>query len=223
MHPTFIRAYIFCLSIATALYAVALLIPAVRPYPAAFRPLADAPLSSSLAVVTAAERAAPADYQRERFGPGWAASGRCTVRHEVIGKQLAGTVTLQDCMPVGGEFFDPYAGKVESFTHPREVEVDHIFPLSAAWDLGAAGWSDAQRVQFANDPLNLVATSRKLNQDKLDQLPAQWMPPARAGHCWYATQLAAVAAKYHLALPPADQARMRRACWLRSLRTNRLG
>lgn len=223
MHPTFIRTYIFCLAIATAFYAVALLIPAVRPYPAAFRPLADAPLPASLAVVTAAERAAPAAYQRERFGPGWAARGRCTVRHEVIGKQMPDLVYSQDCMPTNGEFFDPYAGKIESFTHPREVEVDHIFPLSAAWDLGGASWSQAQRLEFANDPLNLVATSRKLNQDKLDKLPSEWMPPARAGHCWYATQLAAVAAKYRLALPPADQARMRRACWLRFLRSDRLG
>src|SRR5699024_12715058 len=57
------------------------------------------------------------------------------------------------------------------------IEVDHIFPLSAAWDHGAYQWDDATRQQFANDPLNLVATSRELNQSKSDSLPEEWLPP----------------------------------------------
>ena len=53
---------------------------------------------------------------------------------------MAGTVT------------DPYTGNPLELT--GEVEIDHVFPLSAAWDLGAHGWEPGRREAFANDPRN---------------------------------------------------------------------
>ncbi|NMO01316.1 HNH endonuclease [Gordonia sp. TBRC 11910] len=34
------------------------------------------------------------------------------------------------------------------------VQIDHIVPLSYAWDMGASGWSASQRADLANDPAN---------------------------------------------------------------------
>ena len=93
-----------------------------------------------------------------------------------------------------------------------EVEIDHVFPLSAAWDLGAHSWDDARRLAFANDPRNLVAVHRSVNQQKSDQLPAQWLPPDPAARCWYVQRLAEVAAVYGLALPGEDARVMRAQC-----------
>ncbi|WP_230307870.1 HNH endonuclease family protein [Corynebacterium guaraldiae] len=63
---------------------------------------------------------------------------------------------------------------------------------------------------FANDPLNLVATARNLNQAKSDSLPADWLPPA--DRCDYSQRLAAVARKYQLPLPSRDYVVMRHQC-----------
>lgn len=96
-------------------------------------------------------------------------------------------------------------------TEISPIEIDHIFPLSAAWDMGAHAWEPEKRVAFANDPRNLVAVSRAANQEKSDQLPSEWMPMKDA-HCWYANRLAIVAAAYDLPLPEQDLKLMRSKC-----------
>lgn len=101
-------------------------------------------------------------------------------------------------------------GSVLRAAQSPAVEIDHVFPLSAAWDMGAWGWDNKRKAEFANDPLNLVATDKALNQAKSDSLPSEWLPPAN--RCDYARRLAAVARKYELALPAADVRTMRRQC-----------
>ncbi|AKK02853.1 HNH endonuclease family protein [Corynebacterium epidermidicanis] len=149
------------------------------------------------------------DYQRDRFGDGWVRTGSCTTRHEVLLAQLE-NATLDDCRLSTGSRIDPYGSAQLSPDSP--IEIDHVIPLSAAWDLGAHQWSDEQRLRFANDPNNLVATSRKLNQEKSDQLPAQWLPPRKSARCWYSRKVAFVAASYQLPLPEADIRAMKRTC-----------
>ena len=121
-------------------------------------------------------------------------------------------VPAASCELHAGKLYDPYSGTSIDFDpHERaKVEIDHIFPLAAAWDMGANAWTDSQRQEFANDPLNLIAVSRTQNQAKSDQLPAAWLPPSRDNRCWYVGRLAQVAVKY--ALPLADIAVMRRQC-----------
>lgn len=104
---------------------------------------------------------------------------------------------------------DPYTHRTVPVS---DVEIDHIFPLSAAWDMGAAEWDMHTATQFANDPLNLVAVEGAANRDKSDQLPSAWMPPYRGHRCWYSERLAAIAVAYDLALTTADVARMKRSC-----------
>lgn len=104
---------------------------------------------------------------------------------------------------------DPYTGQPIS---PADVELDHLYPLAAAWDMGAYAWPHEKRLAFANDPANLIVTSSAANQAKSDMLPSEWLPPERRARCAYARQLADVAKHYALPLPAPDQRAMRRAC-----------
>lgn len=155
------------------------------------------------------QRARVLGYQREVFGTGWAPTAGCTVREDMLAH--AGG-TLSDCRVTAGTGTDPYTGEALELT--GEVEIDHVFPLSAAWDLGAHGWESARREAFANDPLNLVATSRGANREKSDHLPTGWLPADSSAHCWYARRLALVAATHGLPLPVGDIRQMQKACRL---------
>ena len=160
-------------------------------------------------------------YDRAAFGAGWAATAAgCSVREMVIVSQSNAPVA-QCPIPHDAIIFDPYDSSVHSFADTT-VDVDHLFPLSAAWDLGAAHWDARQRLAFANDPMNLIATQSHLNRDKSDSLPAHWLPPAQRHRCWYSRQLALVAAQYRLALTTQDVATMKRQCWMVGLVDNRL-
>ncbi|MBK4143125.1 DUF1524 domain-containing protein [Corynebacterium macginleyi] len=156
-------------------------------------------------VSTVSDRTKMQGYNRDEFG-GWQPNGTCTTREAIIKNQAS--EAFSDCRPQSGMIYDPYAGEMISATSP--IEVDHIFPLSAAFDMGAADWDRNTKIRFANDPLNLVATSRKLNQEKSDSLPSEWLPPAN--RCDYSRRLAEIAQKYKLSLSRADVRAMRRQC-----------
>ncbi|WKD60953.1 hypothetical protein CCICO_04580 [Corynebacterium ciconiae DSM 44920] len=153
-------------------------------------------------------------YQREFFGPGWRAQPElgpgCTTRDRTL--RAAGVTASCERRPHGA-LRDLYTGEtVDAAT--EDIQIDHIFPLAAAWDLGAAIWPSIKAEDFANDPLNIVAVSAHANQEKSDALPSVWMPPYHRHHCWYSERLAYVAARYGLALPHKDIARMKRSCWV---------
>lgn len=157
-------------------------------------------------------------YERHLFGTGWAPAAGCTVREATLAD--AGG-RLDNCRVTGGTGTDPYTG--DPINLGRQVEIDHILPLSAAWDLGAHRWDTARREAFANDPRNLVATSRAANREKSDHLPTGWLPADDGAHCWYARRLALVAITWELPLPTADLQAMRRACQSRVPGGNWLG
>lgn len=101
---------------------------------------------------------------------------------------------------------DPYTNTTVAFQRGasvgQSVQIDHIVPLSYAWDMGAYRWPNSERMRFANDPANLLAVQGQANQDKGDSPPAQWMPPNKAFACQYAMQFIAVLRGYSL---PVDQ------------------
>ncbi|WP_257158700.1 HNH endonuclease family protein [Corynebacterium cystitidis] len=171
---------------------------------------------------TSPQRATVLGYQREEFGPGWATlpSG-CTVREQLLVKHFSlhddipselsqpGCVSSLSALDPAVVIPDPYTG--EDLVR-ADVEIDHVVPLSAAWDMGAYAWDAQTRHAFANDPANLVVTSRAANQEKSDQLPSQWLPPDKRARCKYVTTLAHVAYRYSLALPANDKTVMRKQC-----------
>lgn len=87
-----------------------------------------------------------------------------------------------------------------------KIQIDHVYPLSAAWDMGADSWAADKRIRFANDiAFNLLAVNGPDNQSKSDKTPSQWMPPNAAYHCFYAGKYLSVAAQYELPITEADR------------------
>ncbi len=154
-----------------------------------------------------------ANYDRDEFGPSWTDNvnlpqghNDCDTRNDILRRDL-GELTLgdtDDCPDkavLSGSLHDRYTD--EQLTHTkgdRAVEIDHIIPLKAAWDLGAHSWSEQKRVLLANDPGNLIAVGADVNGDKSDSLPGEWMPPNEQYHCNYATRIVSVTQTYGLAL-----------------------
>lgn len=208
------QRFLWFLCLCTLVYLCAQLAPFVKP--AAPDGLPE--LSASLARVEAVEqRQRVLGYEREAFGSGWAAAPRsaCTTREVAILEQTSQLRRSGACDISRGSLHDPYADtEVPLRRGDTPVEVDHVFPLSAAWDLGAHTWSAQRRQEFANDPLNLVVTRDEVNRDKSDDLPARWLPPAAGQRCWYVRRVAAVAATYGLPLPRRDLQVMRAQCRL---------
>ncbi|ANE03732.1 GmrSD restriction endonuclease domain-containing protein [Corynebacterium crudilactis] len=148
--------------------------------------------------------------EQKSLAPVTAVPQRATVlgydRASMFGGWLGG---VREAIVAEADDIDPYAGDALDIS---DAEVDHIFPLSAAWDLGAHSWSAGERIQFANDPLNLVLVSRAENQEKSDQLPSQWLPSDRSVRCWYVSRLFSVANAYELPLPEEDIRVSRKQC-----------
>ncbi|QNE21039.1 HNH endonuclease [Kribbella qitaiheensis] len=152
------------------------------------------------------------------FGQAWSdnhagAGGHdgCDTRDNVLAKQLtavtykAGT---RQCVVMSGTLLDPYTGRTISFRKAAasKVQIDHIYPLSRAWDLGASTWPEQRRIDFANDQTdNLLAVDGSTNASKSDQGPGEWLPLNKSFRCPYVARYLHVAAKYKLPITRDDQ------------------
>lgn len=199
LHPA--QLYAALLTLATLVAGVFHVLPLLSPVREDNLPRLSALLAH---VSTQPQRHRVLGYDRDEFGAGWGSIGACTTREAIMVSHFDG----RDCHSAGSAT-DLYTGRQMT---ADDVEIDHVIPLSAAWDLGAFAWDDATRVRFANDPANLVATASAINQDKSDQLPSAWLPPDAGARCWYSRRVARVAAAYELPLPEPDVAVMRRQC-----------
>lgn len=164
------------------------------------------------AVRVVADRPTVAGYDRDLFG-GWAPSGACDARQVAV-------VTLfgagdGPCEPAPGTARCAYTGLDLT---ADAVEVDHVYPLAAAWDMGAARWPAARRRAFANDPANLVPVDPEANRTKSDLTPAEWLPGRGDLACAYVARYAAVAARWGLPATVEDVAAMAGACGIRIIR-----
>lgn len=177
------------------------------------------------------QRARVLGYERDAFGEGWQSTRRagnidaCTTRQHLLLDTAQGhpqhPARWEGCQLRAGTILDPYSGQTlrvdangpASTLRPRDIDIDHIFPLSAAWDLGAHAWPRERRIAFANDPANLVPTLKKWNREKSDALPSEWLPPDPSVRCDYARRVAALAVRWELALSSADVEVIRRQCW----------
>lgn len=143
------------------------------------------------------------------FGTAWKDVDRngCDTRNDVLKRDLTDTVFkpgTRQCKVKSGHGRDPYTGAL--LEYPQDpVEIDHVFPLALAWDMGADSWTVERRTQFANDPANLVAASRAANRSKSDKSPAEWIKDvAPAERCDYVKGFTTVALAYNLPITRAD-------------------
>jgi hypothetical protein len=159
-----------------------------------------------LAALTVAPEDTGAHYQRADWG-GWTTVAGCDTRETILGRDGVGDIHGPDCAPVC-----PPATEVACWTSPYDLvpvrspvllDIDHIVPLAEAAQSGTRGWSRAQRVQFANDPANLVAVTIHANRSKGDQDPGTWLPAS--WRCEYAARYVAVKTTYRLTVDQRER------------------
>lgn len=145
------------------------------------------------------------------FGTAWKDVDRngCDTRNDVLKAQLT-EVKYRDgsrCVVVAGQLADPYTGRTIQFekAHASKVQIDHVYPLGRAWDMGAASWKPERRLEFANDQaVQLLAVDGSANESKGDDGPGEWMPINKTFRCAYVLRYLQVADKYGLPVTKDD-------------------
>lgn len=165
--------------------------------------------STALSQLAVKGRAPKTDYAREQFGAGWAEVDACDMRQFILARDLVSeTLDSDGCTVLTGSLHDPYTGTTIQFTRGQgtsdDVQIDHVVALSDAWQKGAQNLDVSVRTEFANDPLNLLATDGRTNQQKSDSDAASWLPPSADYRCRYVARQIAVKQKYQLWVTQAE-------------------
>ncbi len=162
-------------------------------------------------------RSAKTGYDRDKFGPSWVDINRngCDTRNDMLIKYLTNRDMSGSCKVLAGTLADPYTATKIRFVRggASEVDIDHLVALSDAWQKGAAGWTYAKRVAFANDPLNLQPTDASANRQKGDSDTASWLPPNKPYRCAYVARQVAVKTKYKVWVGSAERDAMLRVLY----------
>lgn len=167
---------------------------------------------NALAALEALEikgRAPKTGYDRDQFYDDWAQVGACDTRNLILQRDLREIKLAPDgCKVESGILDDPYTGKAIVFTRgpgtSGDVQVDHVVALSDAWQKGAQYMSYEARNHMANDPLELIAVSGEVNQQKGGGDAATWLPPNKSYRCRYVARQVAVKQKYKLWITQAE-------------------
>jgi hypothetical protein len=158
-------------------------------------------------------RAPKTGYTRDEFGPAWADVDRngCDTRNDILARDLSNETfkpCSNNCVVTAGTLADRYTGAIINFVRGQdtssEVQIDHLVPLSDAWQKGAQQLSADQRKELANDPLNLMAADGPTNSAKGDRDAATWLPPNNGFRCEYVARQVAVKALYALWVTQAE-------------------
>ncbi|WP_101835437.1 HNH endonuclease family protein, partial [Frankia canadensis] len=155
-------------------------------------------------------------YRRDAFGTPWSDVDHngCDTRNDILTRDMRSTTLRRSdhCTVLTGQLTDPYTTRIIRFDRSRNasaVQIDHVVPLADAWRTGALDWTDAQRLQFANDPENLLAVDGPTNQRKSDQDASEWLPPSPGAQCPYIARQIGLKSRYHLWVVAAEATAMR--------------
>ena len=163
-------------------------------------------------------RAPMTGYTRDQFGPAWddnnddpLGHNGCDTRNDILRRDLTATTLKPDthgCAVLTGSLADPYTGTTIAFTRgvttSAQIQIDHVVPLGDAWQTGAQQLTAQRRVDFGNDPLNLLAVNGSQNETKGDSDAASWLPPNKAYRCAYVARQVSVKRKYGLWVTQAE-------------------
>lgn len=148
-------------------------------------------------------------YVREEW-PHWLTSGtRClNTREQVLIRDSAEPAQLSadGCSVLSGVWHDPYTG--ETYTNPRQVDIDHRVPLEETYASGGYDWPREKRAEYANDlsdPLTLITVSAAANRAKGSKGPEDWLPPREAYICAYVADWIAVKARWQLTMDERER------------------
>jgi len=160
------------------------------------------------------------DFKRYQFGKAWSDDvdvefGRngCNTRDDILRRDLQNLVVRRGtCYAQSGTLLDPYSGVTIDFARSpdtsKAIEIDHVVALADAWYKGARSWDPQRRLDFANDPRNLLAVSPKANFDKAFRDAASWLPPNEAFRCDFVARQIEVKAAYGLWLSAKERKAM---------------
>lgn len=172
-----------------------------------------------LSTIPVKGRAPKTGYSRDQFGQAWADVDRngCDTRNDMLRRDLSGLALkpgTRDCVVLSGVLADPYTATHINFLRGSStsaaVQIDHVVALSDAWQKGAQQLTQAQRLSFANDPLNLLAVDGPANQQKSDGDAATWLPPNKSYRCDYVARQISVKSSYGLWVTRAEHDAMTR-------------
>ncbi|HEX9087451.1 MAG TPA: DUF1524 domain-containing protein [Arthrobacter sp.] len=164
-------------------------------------------------------RAPKTGYSRDQFGQAWADVDRngCDTRNDMLRRDLTDLALKPgtgDCVVLSGILNDPYTATLINFLRGSStsdaVQIDHVVALSDAWQKGAQQLTAAQRLSFANDPLNLLAVDGPANQQKSDGDAATWLPANKSYRCDYVARQISVKSSYGLWVTAAEHDAMAR-------------
>lgn len=169
---------------------------------------------AALSTIPAKGRAPKTGYDRAKFGPAWKDTDKngCDTRNDILRRDLSDLAAKDGtggCVILAGTLADAYTGQAVKFARggASEVDIDHLVPLSDAWQKGAQAWDAEKRERLANDPANLAATAASANRSKGDGDLATWLPPNRAHWCAYVAGIVHVKADYGLWMTQAEHDR----------------
>jgi len=169
------------------------------------------PPDSVMQLVIATVPPGISDYDRDDWSH-WRTLNCRTTRNDVLVDEVTDATDLEfrarsdgkQCAVIAGEWFDPYTG--ETFTDPRDLDIDHLVPLKNAHLSGGWDWDAAERKAYANyldDPQHLIAVESSANREKGADGPEEWKP---AGEYWcqYAVDWIGVKAAWDLTATPDE-------------------
>ncbi|MFC1408121.1 HNH endonuclease family protein [Streptacidiphilus sp. N1-12] len=177
--------------------------------------------AKALAGLTVHPKGSMTGYDRLKFGAAWTDNNNdpgghnhCDTRDDILARDLTGvSYKSGHCTVATGTLQDPYTGKTIHFVRgpdSTKVQIDHVVPLGDAWVTGAAQLSATQRLDLAEDPLELIAADGPANEAKGDGDASEWLPANTAYQCKYVARQIAVKAKYKLWVTAAERSAMQK-------------
>ena len=160
------------------------------------------------------------DFQRSQFGQAWSddvnvefGHNGCNTRDDILRRDLKELVVRPfTCFAQSGTLVDPYTATVIEFVRgpktSNSVEIDHVVALADAWYKGARAWDAQRRLDFANDPRNLLAVSPEANFAKAFRDAASWLPPNQSFRCDFVARQIDVKSDYGLWLSAKEKKAM---------------
>lgn len=108
----------------------------------------------------------------------------------------------RNCVVRTGLWLDEYTG--EQYTVASQLDVDHVIPLMYAHIHGGDRWTPDKKLQFANDPMNMLLVGRDEIRRKRDRGPNRYLPREEF-QCEYVRLWEAIADKYNLQIDIGDR------------------
>ena len=113
----------------------------------------------------------------------------------------------RNCVVRTGQWLDEYTG--ETFEVAVNIEVDHVIPRMSAHTPGGDRWMPEQKLQFSNDPLNIMLVERREIRRKRDRGPSRYLPRDEF-QCEYVNLWNQISEKYNLQLSASDRSTISR-------------